>query len=205
MVAPLNSVPAYLTEGNRPFEGPEPDSIRLSGKISEKELRSLARRIRSGHLGPTSVYYAGVTAPAIAAGMASLVAAVLSNAGWDNMAIFFCSAIVAAMAGISWYLIFMRLSYRHKYGRATELRLPTEVEVDDLGVFWTRGAMTVRIQWAGIAEIKNERRLIHIKIADGDDVLIPRKWFSSRAEKKAVFERLCAYRDRSNSAEVQAA
>jgi len=80
MVAPLNSVPAYLTEARRPFEGPETDSVRLSGTLSEKELKSLARRVRSGHIGPTSVYYAGVTAPAIAAGMASLVAAVLYQA-----------------------------------------------------------------------------------------------------------------------------
>ena len=164
--------------------------VELGGKIKRKELRTLARHVRTGHVGPTSVYYAGVTAPAIAAGMATLVAASLDRAHWPEIAVFQASSIVAAMAGISWYLIFMRWSYRHSYGRGTELEFETQVRVDETGVYWSRGAMDVTIGWHGVTDVKFEKKFIRICVKDGDDVILPNSWFAKRSEKKETYQRL---------------
>lgn len=179
--------------------------LRLSGAIKKKELRSLTRKVRSGHVGPTSVYYAGVTAPAIAAGMATLVAASLNRAEMHEMVVFQASSIVAAMAGISWYLIFMRWSYRHDLGRGSELATETEVTADELGVYWSRGAMKTRIDWSGITDVRYERNFVRICVRDGDDVILPNSWFEKRSDKKAAYHRLKALRDGTLDAESQAA
>ncbi|MAP93829.1 MAG: hypothetical protein CMK07_02665 [Ponticaulis sp.] len=180
--------------------GSQAQRLHFSGKIKRKELRTLARKVRTGHIGPTSVYYAGVTGPAIAAGMASLVAATINRLGWPDPIILMVSSLVAAMAGISWYLIFMRWAYRQGYGRGTELETVTEIDVDDLGVYWTRGAMHVRIHWSGIKEIVYQRRMIRLCAVDGDDVFLPRSWFSSRAEMQTVFGHLKSMHDRAIAA-----
>ena len=91
--------------------------LSAGGSYKQRELKRIARRMRRSVLGPTSVYYAGVTAPAIAAGMATVCSAAFSRAGWDPYWVLMASAIMASMAGISWYLIFMRLAYRHGFGR----------------------------------------------------------------------------------------
>lgn len=168
-------------------------AIELVGKLKRKELRSLAKKVRTGLVGPTSVYYAGVTAPAIAAGMATVVSAALTRANWHEMAVLQASSIVAAMAGISWYLIFMRWSYRHSYGRGTELEYDTHIRVDDSGVHWTRGAMSVSIRWDGISEVKNEAKYLRLCVTDGDDVILPNSWFDKRRDKKAIYQRLKSF------------
>ena len=60
------------------------DRLVVSGRMSQKELKRITRRMRSSILGPTAIYYAGVTAPAISAGMATVVASVLERAGWRS-------------------------------------------------------------------------------------------------------------------------
>ena len=179
--------------------------IILSGQISEKELRSVARKVRKGRVGPTSVYYAGVTAPAISAGMATLVAASLERAGWNPQALLMTSSIIAAMAGISWYLIFMRWSYRQDFGRGNELKATTEIHADELGVYWTRGALQTRIYWSGVEDIEYHARFIRIRVTDGDDVFLPKSWFGKTREKKAVYKRLCDMRDAAIEAAQEAA
>lgn len=162
----------------------------IDGQLTSKQVRKLVRSIRTGQVGPTSVYYAGVTAPAIAAGMAAVVSASLDRAGWGNEQVWFCASLVAAMAGISWYLIFMRLSYRHSYGRGSEHESKTHLEADELGVFWTRGALRVRVDWFGVSDIDLKRDHIRIAIPDGQDVLVPKAWFENRKAMNAAHEQL---------------
>ena len=128
-------------------------TLRVGGTVSQKQMKKLARRVRSGRVGPTSVYYAGVTAPAIAAGMSTIVSASLERAGVDPYWTLLSASLVAAMAGITWYLIFMRWSYRHSYGRTSEVGKHTDVEVDEAGIFWTRGHIRTRVAWDGISDI----------------------------------------------------
>ena len=43
---------------------------RVSGQLRDKDTRRLVSETRSSSIGPTALYYAGVTAPVISAGMA---------------------------------------------------------------------------------------------------------------------------------------
>lgn len=166
----------------------EPLSIR--GAMKRKELRKITRNMRSSILGPTAVYYAGVTAPAIAAGMATVAAAAFERAGWSDYWNFLISGIIASMAGISWYLIFMRLAYRHATGRSTETQEDTEFQADEVGLFWRRGAASTRVSWEGVTAIIPKRNFIHIRILDTGDFALPKSWFSSRKAMKAFADQL---------------
>lgn len=168
------------------------NSVRISGTLDSKALKQATRKLRSGSVGPTSVYYAGVTAPAISAGMATIVRASLERAGWMPYWIFMVSSIVAAMSGISWYLIFMRISYRHSYGRSTETGEETWFEADAEGIFWSRGAIRSRILWAGVEDIRALKKFIHVKIRDGEDLILLRTWFESAKHMDAFVQRLQA-------------
>ncbi|MDF1679764.1 YcxB family protein [Ponticaulis sp.] len=173
-------------------------TLRVGGTVSQKQMKKLARRVRSGRVGPTSVYYAGVTAPAIAAGMSTIVSASLERAGVDPYWTLLSASLVAAMAGITWYLIFMRWSYRHSYGRTSEVGKHTDVEVDEAGIFWTRGHIRTRISWDGISDITADRNFIRVHVMDGDDVLIPANWFEQRKDRKTAIAVLQEYRDRAS-------
>ena len=82
---------------------------------------------RSGTVGPTTLYYAGLTAPIMSASVALLAEDVAGSLGWDNYSQFMMSAVLAIFAGITWYAIFMRWSYRHRPGRGTESSHDTDV------------------------------------------------------------------------------
>lgn len=161
------------------------DRLVVSGRMSQKELKRITRRMRSSILGPTAIYYAGVTAPAISAGMATVVASVLERAGWAANWVLIVSGLVAAMAGISWYLIFMRLSYRHSFGRSTEGATETSFEADPLGLFWSRGDVKTRIGWSGVTGIYTHGSFIQLGIQDAGDVILPKSWFKNRKAMKA--------------------
>ena len=174
---------------------PPVQPLTAHGAYSKKELKKISRAMRTSGLGPTSVYYAGVTAPAIAAGMATVVSAAFERAGWDPYWVFLISSIIASMSGISWYLIFMRLSYRHGYGRSTESKQETQVEIGLDVIFWTRGAVRTQVLWSGISSIECRKTFIHIAVADGEDVVLPKGWFGGKSEMRVFFEKLQAVRN----------
>ncbi len=173
-----------------PPEAAGKPNLKISGKLTVKELKRITRNMRSSILGPTVVYYAGVTGPAITAAMATVVAAALARAGWAENWVLMISAIVASMAGISWYLIFMRLSYRHAPGRSSEATLETFFEADDAGICWQRGAVQTRIAWSGIEEIVVKRSFIQIRARGVSDMFAPKSWFENRAAMKVFGEKL---------------
>lgn len=168
----------------------DPSPVMVQGVLYQKELRQITRKVRSSILGPTSVYYAGVTAPAIAAGMANVAASALGKLDWTPYWVFLMSAIIASMAGISWYLIFMRLSYRHATGRSSEVVAEMHIEVDPLGIFWQRGYARGRIDWHGIEYIRVFKKFIHIRAYDTADTFILLSWFEDRKSMLAFAEQL---------------
>lgn len=165
-----------------------PEKYSAGGFVTQKDLKKITRKMRSSVLGPTAVYYAGVTAPAISAGLATVVGAALERAGWSEYWVLLTSAIVAAMGGISWYLIFMRLSYRHSIGRSTESESETSFEADAIGIFWTRGDVKTRVGWEGVKSIEVHRSFIQVGIIDTADVVLPKSWFKNRKEMKKFAE-----------------
>ena len=165
---------------------------RISGILSKKDIRSLTRRIRSGTVGPTTVYYAGVTAPIISAGVAVFSRRLLQDADYmSDYWIWFASAFIAATAGIAWYLIFMRWSYRNTHGRGDETSALTEIDITDNALIVRRGHIKTIIAWMGVREVSTNDKYTALHIDNSDSILIPHSWFGKdKAARKAFFESL---------------
>jgi len=206
MARPLGHTdPYHDTKPVEPLQRPVPEAVRIKGTITRKEMKSVTRHVRSGHVGPTSVYYAGVTAPAIAAGMASLVGASLTRAGLSDYWVLMASSLIAAMAGITWYLIFMRWSYRHDFGRSGEMSNDTMIEADESGVYWTRGNTRTMVHWQGISKVELSGGFIRLHVEDGDDFFMPKSWFESRKARRDMYHHLVKLRDHALEEEALAA
>jgi YcxB-like protein len=164
-----------------------PDQI--SGLLSEKDQKRLIRLSRRGAVGPTAIYYAGVTAPIISASMSVMVRNAMEMAGFSPYWQWFLSALVAAFAGISWYLIFIRWSYRSHGDEVDALKIEISVVDDYLKV--RRGGIETRIDWSSVLAVKSSRGFTSIKVQGADALIIPDDWFNKDKQARRNFvERL---------------
>ena len=165
-------------------------TLTISGALSKRDAKRLTNAIRSGTVGPTTLYYAGVTAPIIGAGMALIWRGALykldASAYWVSL----ISSIGAAMAGIVWYLIFMRWSYRHTHGRAGELHETTEVELTDEALIVRRGLIETHVDWDAIDEIKSTRSYTLVCFDGAEPLMLPHDWFGEKTACEIFIRRL---------------
>ncbi|MEL6662639.1 MAG: YcxB family protein [Pseudomonadota bacterium] len=168
-------------------------ALSISGALAPKDIKRLTSLTRSSVVGPTATYYAGVTAPIISAAMAMFSKTAFQAINFTPYWVFMLSAMLAAIAGIVWYLIFMRWSYRHTVGRGRELSEPTHVSVDEDVLSVQRGPIETRIAWEAVTDVHVKRGYIAV-LADGADALvIPDRWFGKdTAARKAFLARLSA-------------
>ena len=150
----------------------------VSGKLSKKDLKQLTGATRKVTVGPTTVYYAGVTDPIISAGVAVFARNLLQRADYiSDYWLFFISTLIAAFAGICWYLIFMRWSYRNRHGRGDEINAEGQVEITQDALIVSRNHVTTRIGWAGVSEVQRQKGRLTILVDAGHAILIPDSWF----------------------------
>ncbi len=165
-------------------------SYAISGSLTKRDARRLTNAIRTGTVGPTTLYYAGVTAPVIGASMALVAQGALehihASAYWVTM----LSAIVAAMAGITWYLIFMRWAYRHHHGRASEMQQVTQVRLEEDALVVRREFVETRIDWEAISEIVSKRSYTLIRFDGADPLMLPHDWFGEKTACEIFMRRL---------------
>ena len=76
------------------------EALTVSGLLTEKDVKKLTRLARGGTVGPTAVYYAGVTAPIISASMSVMVRNTLDHIGASPYWQWLIASLVAAFAGI---------------------------------------------------------------------------------------------------------
>lgn len=154
-----------------------------SGLLTECDIKRLAGMTRAGTVGPTAVYYAGVTAPLISTGTGLLTHQVLATTAmslyWQTL----LSALIAALAGIGWYFIFMRWSYRHSYGRGTETRTETRVIAGPDGLTISRGVIRTHIGWAAVKRVTMGAGDTAIIFDGADALIIPDQWFDQEIER----------------------
>ncbi|KCZ90124.1 YcxB family protein [Hyphomonas johnsonii] len=163
------------------------EPLRVSGLLREQDVKRLTRLTRGGAVGPTAVYYAGVTAPVISASMAIMVREATRMIGLSDYWQWFISAMVAALAGISWYLIFIRWSYRHKFGRGTEMTLETQISLTDAGIVLRRGGIETRMAWQCVTGIKTGRSHTAVMVRGADALIIPDAWFKGKKDARTAF------------------
>ncbi len=165
-------------------------ALAISGALSQKDIKRLTSAMRGSSIGPTTLYYAGVTAPVIGAGMALLTSGAFElttmSAYWRTM----LSAIIAAMAGIVWYIIFMRWAYRHRHGRAGETEQNSDVSLTDTLISVRRGPVETRIDWSALSEIIKKRRFVLLRFDGADPLIVPDSWFKDKAARQEFLHRL---------------
>ncbi|MEO0464897.1 MAG: YcxB family protein [Pseudomonadota bacterium] len=168
----------------------------ISGKLSEKDIKRLTSLTRGSVVGPTATYYAGVTAPIISAAVAIFSKTAFVAAGLPNWWVFFLSTSMAALSGIAWYLIFMRWSYRHTFGRGSELTDPTTFAAGPEGVSVTRGPIETRIGWDAVDEVHVRNSYVAVVSTGADAMVIPNRWFGKdKAARQAFLDVLSARGD----------
>jgi hypothetical protein len=181
MNQPLYAVP--------PFE-PGAAAVSVSGSPSDKDMRRLVSRTRKSNIGPTALYYAGVTAPVISAGMALVSREMLRGSGLSDYWLVMISSLLAAMAGICWYLIFIRWAYRHHHGRAAELDAETTIDLTPGGLHIRRGAVETRIGWQAVDSVIETRRDTLITFHGADALIVPERWFGRDRQAARTFRQM---------------
>lgn len=159
----------------------------ISGHLTKKDLKRLTGTTRSGTVGPTTVYYAGLTAPIISAGITIVTRARLSSLDLSTYWVWLLSAFVAAFAGISWYMIFMRWSYRQSHGRSEELSSNTVLEITDAALIVRRGHIISHVGWPAISELRRVHSSLALMIDGSPTLLIPDHWFDKNTEQRKTF------------------
>ena len=162
----------------------------ISGALKKRDAKRLTNAIRGSTVGPTTLYYAGVTAPVIGASMALLTQNALELINFSDYWTMMCSALLAAFAGIAWYLIFMRWSYRHQHGRDGEMAQTTEVEITDAALIVRRGLIETRIDWDAIDEIKSTRSYTLVLFEGAEPLMLPHDWFGEKTACEIFMKRL---------------
>jgi len=165
-------------------------ALEISGALSKRDAKRLTTAIRGSSIGPTTLYYAGVTAPIIGAGVAVFAQALLRNSQMSSYWVVMSSAILASLAGIVWYLIFIRWSYRHQHGRAGEMERVTHVELTDDALIIRRDLVETRIDWDAIDEIKSKRSFTIITFNGAEPLMLPHDWFGEKTACEIFMRRL---------------
>ena len=166
-----------------------PETLTLTGRLTNKDQRKLIDAIRGGSIGPTTLYYAGVTAPIIGAGMAVIGRSALEQTGlrYEYWLMPF-SAILAAMAGIVWYLIFVRWSRSQLNAILTSETYEKVVILDKNHITLKRNHVVTRIELCDIQKVthsKDGNILIHFSSAA--PIFIPAHWFKDRDDVREDF------------------
>ena len=164
-------------------------ALTVSGKLSEKDAKRLTDEMRGSTIGPTTLYYAGVTAPVIGAGMALLTKEAFGLIGVEPYWKIMLSAIIAAMAGIVWYLIFVRWSYRHNHGRSGEMQRGSTIALTERYISIRRGFVETRMDWKAITDVKLASDYTLIKFDGAEPVIVPDAWFGDDTRTLSAFRR----------------
>jgi hypothetical protein len=167
------------------------EPLTVTGLLTTRDVRKLTRLARGGTVGPTAVYYAGVTAPIISASMSVLMRNAMIMVGASPYWQWLVAALVAAFAGIAWYLIFIRWSYRHAHGRGTETRLETSISLEDEALVIRRGGIETRAKWSSVADVSASGGHVTVRLDGAAPLIVPNAWFGkNKAARQAFLARL---------------
>lgn len=166
-------------------------SLSACGQLREKDIKRATRHLRSSEIGLTTFYYAGATAPIISSAMGFLARTTFANAHFTPYWTQLLGAIIAAMAGITWFLIFLRWTYSPGQGRGTELSEQTNVELTEDHVVIERGSIKTLIGWEAVKSVKTEKGFTTIEIHGADAVIVPSKWFGDEQACRAFQGAVC--------------
>ena len=160
-------------------------TLSANGTLREKDVKRGTKHLLSGQIGPLTLYYAGATAPIISSAMGVVAKSAFKNAQFSDYWTMLLGAIIAALAGITWFLIFLRWSYQPGHGRGTELTHETNVEVTDAALIVTRGPIRKEIGWSAVKGVKAVEGFTTVEVEGAEAVIIPSQWFEDKPARLA--------------------
>jgi len=160
-------------------------AISTCGQLREKDVKRATQHLRQSEIGLTTFYYAGATAPIISSAMGVLARTAFTRAEFTPYWTQLLGAIIAAMAGITWFLIFLRWAYSPGSGRGTELTEETRVELRDDVIVLERGHIRKEIGWAAVKSVKSEGKFTTIEVEGAEAIVIPSNWFDDKQARIA--------------------
>ena len=155
------------------------------GQLREKDVKRATKHLRQSEIGLTTFYYAGATAPIISSAMGVLARTAFTRAEFTPYWTQLLGAIIAAMAGITWFLIFLRWAYSPGSGRGTELTEETNVDLLDDKIVVRRGHITKEIGWAAVISVKSEGKFTTIELEGAEAIIVPSNWFTDQKARLA--------------------
>ena len=171
------------------------EQVNVAGRLTAQDLRTFARtRRKSAGMGPSVVFYAGVTSPAISAGVAAMTHQGLAPVISDDAVLSLITVLLAAVTGICWYLVFMRNSTRQSIGRDEELGDETQVRISGRGVSVDRGHVRFLIDWTAVEDVTISRNYIALIIKGANDLLMPLEWFGGSDNMQRAAKKILALR-----------
>lgn len=170
------------------------DNLSASGFISPKHLKIFIRTRRDAGLGPTTIYYAGMVAPAISAGTFKLFESFFAQYNLSPQTAYLLVLCLSASAGLSWFLTFNRLAQRDRQSRDHETEQSQEVKIERSGIFLTRTHIETKIDWPAIVDIRTTKHYIAFIVEGANDFFIPVDWFKDREQMMEAARKISALR-----------
>jgi len=170
------------------------ERLSVKGTISPDQLKRFIKTRRKSGLGPTTVYYAGVVAPAISAGAYALFDGTFSQLNIAPLTLQLLVALCSATAGLTWFLIFTRLAERKSSSRAMELVEENEIEISQKGLIVQKSDIKIDIAWSAVMDIRTTKHYIAFIVEGTQDVFIPIDWYESREHMADFAEKAAALR-----------
>lgn len=170
------------------------DHVSAAGYISPKQLKKFISQRRTRGLGPTTIYYAGVVAPVISASTFTLFESFFIQQSVQPKWTHLFATLLAASAGLSWFLIFNRLAQRSSLGRDEEVSKNCDIKIDATGILVEREHIQNTIEWPAIVDIRTTKHYIAFIVEGANDFFIPSDWFNSREEMMEAAKKIAALR-----------
>jgi hypothetical protein len=170
------------------------DAFHIKGQLTAAQLEHFIKTRRQSNLGPVTVYYAGLVAPAISAGAYALFDFGFRDLSVDPIYKQLLVLLCSATAGLVWFLIFNRLAQRSGNSRELELTAETELHVSRKGLIMRRQHIEKHIAWPAIMDIRTTKHYIVLAIEGAEDIFIPAAWFGSKQAMTDALEKIASFR-----------
>ncbi len=174
--------------------------LKVSGNILEGDTKYLRKIRPKGTIGPITLYYAGALVSIISISMSNFIEYVFAWIGLGpNEHVTLFASIMAVMAGISWFLIFIRWSYGDWHKGVFHHPAIQSIDITACRINVAFENVCTHIQWSALQEIRAYKDGNALIIKGAQTILIPDRWFSNEDEKRRFYQALMAYKFEKNA------
>lgn len=166
------------------------NQISVSGQFSQRQLHDMSRHFQNRTIGLTTLYYAGVCAPVVTAGIHVYITHILQPAGFSGLTIALIASVFAALSGLVWFFIFTRWIGQADTGRSGD-KVDTEIILGDTGIILKKQHVETHINWLGLNGVSRLKDATVLKFTTHAPLCISDAWFNEDLKARAAFIEHC--------------